>query len=202
MREFYAELPISIRITGNYHDIGAFASDVGKLSRIVTLNDITLTAGQGRHARHGRDRQDLPLPRRGGDRERSARPPRTRTRRGASDEAAHRCAARRASLALAACCGGEPHGDLRQFVKDSENLPHGRIPPLPEVKPYEPFTYSGVRSHRSVQAAQDRAAAAARGAGGLAPDLNRRREPLEAYPAREPAHGRHARAEESRCSRS
>ena len=45
-REFYAELPITIRITGNYHDIGAFASDVGKLSRIVTLNDITLTAAK------------------------------------------------------------------------------------------------------------------------------------------------------------
>ena len=41
-RDFYAELPITIRITGNYHDIGAFASDIGKLSRIVTLNDIGL----------------------------------------------------------------------------------------------------------------------------------------------------------------
>jgi type IV pilus assembly protein PilO len=46
VRDFYAELPISIRITGNYHDIGAFASDVGKLSRIVTLNDIGLTANK------------------------------------------------------------------------------------------------------------------------------------------------------------
>jgi type IV pilus assembly protein PilO len=45
-RDFYAELPISIRITGNYHDMGAFASDVGKLSRIVTLNDIALSAGK------------------------------------------------------------------------------------------------------------------------------------------------------------
>jgi type IV pilus assembly protein PilO len=42
-RDFYAELPITIRITGNYHDIGAFASDISKLSRIVTLNDIGLT---------------------------------------------------------------------------------------------------------------------------------------------------------------
>ena len=41
-RDFYAELPITIKITGNYHDIGAFASDIGKLSRIVTLNDIAL----------------------------------------------------------------------------------------------------------------------------------------------------------------
>jgi type IV pilus assembly protein PilO len=46
VKEFYAELPITIRITGNYHDIGAFASDVGKLSRIVTLNDIALTAAK------------------------------------------------------------------------------------------------------------------------------------------------------------
>ncbi len=43
-RDFYAELPITIRITGNYHDIGAFASDISKLSRIVTLNDIGLTS--------------------------------------------------------------------------------------------------------------------------------------------------------------
>jgi type IV pilus assembly protein PilO len=46
-RDFYAELPITIRITGSYHDIGAFASDIGKLSRIVTLNDIALTAAKG-----------------------------------------------------------------------------------------------------------------------------------------------------------
>jgi type IV pilus assembly protein PilO len=41
-RDFYAELPISIKVTGTYHDIGAFASDIGKLSRIVTLNDISV----------------------------------------------------------------------------------------------------------------------------------------------------------------
>lgn len=41
--EFYAELPIDIRVTGGYHDLGAFASDISKLSRIVLLNDIKLT---------------------------------------------------------------------------------------------------------------------------------------------------------------
>ncbi len=41
--EFYAELPINIRVTGSYHDMGAFASDISKLSRIVLLNDISLT---------------------------------------------------------------------------------------------------------------------------------------------------------------
>jgi type IV pilus assembly protein PilO len=42
VRDFYAELPITIKVSGNYHDIGAFASDIGRLSRIVTLNDIAL----------------------------------------------------------------------------------------------------------------------------------------------------------------
>ena len=47
-RDFYAELPITIKVTGSYHDIGALASDIGKLSRIVTLNDIALaTAKEG-----------------------------------------------------------------------------------------------------------------------------------------------------------
>ncbi len=47
MRDFYAELPITIKVSGNYHDIGAFASDIGKLSRIVTLNDIGLSGKDG-----------------------------------------------------------------------------------------------------------------------------------------------------------
>lgn len=42
-KDYYAELPISIRVTGKYHDIGAFASDIAHLSRIVTLNNLTLT---------------------------------------------------------------------------------------------------------------------------------------------------------------
>lgn len=43
-RDFYAELPIAIKVTGSYHDMGAFASDIGQLSRIVTLNDLSLSA--------------------------------------------------------------------------------------------------------------------------------------------------------------
>jgi type IV pilus assembly protein PilO len=45
-KEFYAELPIAIKLTGNYHDMGAFASDIGQLPRIVTLNDIALNVGK------------------------------------------------------------------------------------------------------------------------------------------------------------
>ena len=43
VKEYYAELPIAVRVTGNYHDLGAFASDIAQLSRIVTLNDMTIT---------------------------------------------------------------------------------------------------------------------------------------------------------------
>jgi type IV pilus assembly protein PilO len=42
VKEYYAELPISVRVTGNYHDLGAFASDIANLSRIVTLNDMSI----------------------------------------------------------------------------------------------------------------------------------------------------------------
>jgi len=45
-RDFYAERPISVKVVGNYHDMGAFASDVGQLPRIVTLNDVSITAGK------------------------------------------------------------------------------------------------------------------------------------------------------------
>ena len=45
-REFYAELPVTLKLNGTYHDMGQFASDIGQLSRIVTLNDIALTAGK------------------------------------------------------------------------------------------------------------------------------------------------------------
>ena len=47
MAEFYAELPIKIKITGTYHDMGAFASDVAQLPRIVTLNDINISNEKG-----------------------------------------------------------------------------------------------------------------------------------------------------------
>ncbi len=43
VKDYYAELPIAIRVSGRYHDIGSFAADVANLSRIVTLQDMTLT---------------------------------------------------------------------------------------------------------------------------------------------------------------
>ncbi|MDA7416478.1 type 4a pilus biogenesis protein PilO [Xenophilus arseniciresistens] len=42
LRDYYAELPIAVRVTGRYHDMGSFASDVAHLSRIVTLNNLSI----------------------------------------------------------------------------------------------------------------------------------------------------------------
>lgn len=47
LRDFYAELPINVRLTGSYHDFGAFAGDIGRLSRIVTLNNVSISANPG-----------------------------------------------------------------------------------------------------------------------------------------------------------
>jgi len=83
-------------------------------------------------------------------------------------------------LALVSC-SSEQHSDLRQFVKDSDNMPRGRIPPLPEVKPYEPFEYAAYDLtdpfiSRKIQPTQ-------RASGkGPQPPANHRKGPLEAFP--------------------
>jgi len=53
--EFYAEMPISLKVTGSYYDLGAFAVGISKLSRIVTLNDLKIlpSAGAGKDAKEG-----------------------------------------------------------------------------------------------------------------------------------------------------
>ena len=45
-KDFYAELPITIKLLGNYRDLGSFTGDIAKLSRIVTLNDLDIAAGK------------------------------------------------------------------------------------------------------------------------------------------------------------
>ena len=47
VKEYYAELPITIKLVGKYHDLGAFASDIANLPRIVTLNNLNVAAGKG-----------------------------------------------------------------------------------------------------------------------------------------------------------
>jgi len=79
---------------------------------------------------------------------------------------------------LRASCRSEMD-ELRQFVKDSEKGLPRKIDPLPAVKPFEPFTYEGFDL---ADPFKPRKITSKEGAGGLAPDLNRRKEPLEAFP--------------------
>ena len=84
-----------------------------------------------------------------------------------------------ALLALAGC--SSEMDELKQFVRESEKGLPRRIEPLPPVKPFEPFTYEGFDlpdpfKPRKLTDRKDG------GGGGLAPDLNRRKEPLEAFP--------------------
>ncbi len=46
VKDYYAELPIAIKVSGRYHDIGSFAADVANLSRIVTLHNMSITTGK------------------------------------------------------------------------------------------------------------------------------------------------------------
>jgi len=48
IKDYYAELPITVRVTGSYHDIGLFVSDISHLSRIVTINNVSLSPAQNR----------------------------------------------------------------------------------------------------------------------------------------------------------
>jgi type IV pilus assembly protein PilO len=58
--EFYAEMPIAIKVLGSYHDLGAFATDISKLSRIVTLNDVSIAVGNIATGKSNKDARVAP----------------------------------------------------------------------------------------------------------------------------------------------
>jgi type IV pilus assembly protein PilP len=84
------------------------------------------------------------------------------------------------ALVMLGGCSSEIN-ELKQFVRDSDKGLPRKVEPLPAVKPFEPFTYEGFDLPDPFK---PRKLAAPRegGGGGLAPDLNRRKEPLEAFP--------------------
>src|SRR5581483_2758191 len=83
-----------------------------------------------------------------------------------------------ASAALAGC-GGEAHQDLRAWMADQGKGAKGKLDPLPQVKPYEPFAYNAFDLPDPFK---PRKIEPAKGNSKLAPDLTRRKEPLESYP--------------------
>ena len=86
-----------------------------------------------------------------------------------------------ACMTLAACSGGE-NEDLRQWMDETSKGLKGGIPPLPEVKSYEPVPYDVGNLLDPFKPAKIGPEQKKSGGGGLQPDLNRHREPLESYP--------------------
>jgi type IV pilus assembly protein PilP len=88
------------------------------------------------------------------------------------------------ALAVGAClalagCGGDSHQDLRAWMAEQGKGVKGRLDPLPQVRPYEPFAYNAFDLPDPFK---PRKIEPAKGTSKLAPDLNRRKEPLEGYP--------------------
>lgn len=82
------------------------------------------------------------------------------------------------SLALTAC-SSQTHQDLRDWMAEQGKGAKGKLDPLPQVKPYEPFAYNAFDLPDPFK---PRKIEPAKGNSKLAPDLTRRKEPLEAYP--------------------
>ena len=82
---------------------------------------------------------------------------------------------------LLAACGGESHQDLRAWMAEQGKGTRGRLDPVPQIKPYEPFAYNAFDlpdpfKPRKIEPVKGESTSK------LAPDLARRKEPLEAYP--------------------
>ena len=87
-------------------------------------------------------------------------------------------------LLIAVCaslgaCGGQSHQDLRDWMGDQGKTAKGRLEPLPQVKPYEPFAYNAFDLPDPFK---PRKIEPSKGGSKLAPDFTRRKEPLEAFP--------------------
>lgn len=79
-------------------------------------------------------------------------------------------------------CGGGQQDELEQFVRDAGQGMRGKVEPLPDVKPYEPFSYAAFDLAEPFKPRKLKPSSnVGSGGGGLQPDLNRRKEPLEAY---------------------
>jgi type IV pilus assembly protein PilP len=83
-----------------------------------------------------------------------------------------------ACLALAAC-GGSGHPDLDAWMNEQGKTAKGKPDPLPQIKPYDPFTYNAFDLPDPFK---PRKIEPSKGGGKLAPDFTRRKEPLESFP--------------------
>jgi len=83
------------------------------------------------------------------------------------------------AAALVAGCGGESHQDLRTWMADQGKGARGKLDPLPQIKPYDPFAYNAFDLPDPFK---PRKIEPTKSTSKLSPDLARRKEPLESYP--------------------
>ena len=81
--------------------------------------------------------------------------------------------------ALLTACGAESHQDLRVWMSEQGKNARGKLDPLPEIKPYDPFAYNAFDLPDPFK---PRKIEPVKGGSKLAPDMNRRKEPLESFP--------------------
>jgi len=86
------------------------------------------------------------------------------------------------TVALLAGCGGQSHQDLRNWMAEQGKGVRGKLDPLPQIKPYEPFAYADFDLPDPFKPRKIEPVKGTDTTSKLAPDLNRRKEPLEAYP--------------------
>jgi len=84
-----------------------------------------------------------------------------------------------ATAVVVAGCSGESHQDLREWMREQGKGAQGKLAPLPQIRPYEPFAYNAFDLPDPFK---PRKIEPAKGNDRLAPDLARRREPLESFP--------------------
>ncbi len=86
------------------------------------------------------------------------------------------------TVTLLAGCGGQSHQDLRNWMGEQGKGVRGKLDPLPQIKPYEPFAYADFDLPDPFKPRKIEPIKGTEATSKLAPDLNRRKEPLEAYP--------------------
>lgn len=87
-----------------------------------------------------------------------------------------------ASVFLLAACGADEHAELKKWMDESAKDMKGKVPPLPQIKTFPVVAYDAGGLPDPFGAARLETAKASGAGGGIKPDMNRRREPLEAYP--------------------
>ena len=190
VKDYYAELPIAIRVSGRYHDIGSFAADVANLSRIVTLQNLSIGPLQARDASgaagHGSHRAHLSLSGRGRDRRAAqGRRGRQEDRGSARNEAPHAGAPPLLAAALLAGCSAE-HEELREWMERERREVKPKRAAAAAAEEIRPRALQRRRRRWTRSARRSSPWPSSRKRGSrirlLSAELNRRQEPLEAYP--------------------